>query len=104
VPQRAQIAASRHVAQAPTARPLAARTVSLTVEKRRSPERTQWNLHELPTKSAGQMPRIWRTVRTKIEAKLPTYRGEGISFALSPVVVVSDSFDSAPCLGISGGF
>lgn len=84
----------------------AARSVSLTVDRtHRAPERARWTMRDLPAKASYRAPMVWQAIRTKVAEKLPTYRSpRGISLTVSPVVVVSDAFDSAPCLGITGGF
>ena len=95
-----EVAPARREAAAPSAR-----TLSLTERTPRLTERTRWNLRDVPSKTGPTMPRIWQVVRAKVADKLPTYRSErGIAFSLSPVVVQSDAFDAAPCIGISGGF
>jgi hypothetical protein len=92
----------------PARRALAAptRTVTLTVARtQRAPDRARWTQRDLPTRATSQASLVWQAVRTKVAAKLPTYRtSNGRSITLSPVVVFSDAFDAAPCIGISGGF
>jgi hypothetical protein len=100
VPLRAERAQpARRELAAPTAR-----SISLSVDRaHRAPDRSAWTMRDLPVKSRSRTL-VWRAIRTKVVENLPTYRAKGMSVSLSPVVVVSDSFDSAPCIGVSGGF
>jgi hypothetical protein len=98
---RAELAPARRALAAPTAR-----AVTLDVDRaQRAPVRARWTHGDLPTRATSRAPLVWQAIRTKVAAKLPTYRSaHGVSVTLSPVIVFSDSFDAAPCIGVSGGF
>lgn len=91
-----EIAAPRREVAAPR------RPISLRVLE--APARPPWRLDEAPPpRPAFEEPWIWQILRREVDARMPRYRDEALTFALAPVVVtIAD--DSVPGVGIEGIF
>ena len=68
--------------------------------------REPWTFDNAPKQSDDiKLPSFWRELRDRAVAHMPRYRGDdGLTFTLSPVVVVAAAFDTVPGIGIAGDF
>jgi len=72
--------------------------------ERRAGTRLSRALREAPAREPdAAMPWIWRTLRTKVYARLPRYTERRFTMVASPVVV-SSTFNTVPGVGLEGDF
>jgi hypothetical protein len=60
-------------------------------------------MRDVADPTAVEVPWIWRALRERFYAKMPTRHTDDLTISLAPVVVTSPS-DTIPGLGVSGNF
>lgn len=90
--------APRYAEVAGPKRPISLRIVA-------APERDVWRLRDEPVQDdTDEVPWLSQVVRTEVVDRITYRNDDGVSLALSPVIVISRSFDTVPGVGISGRF
>ena len=80
------------------------RPISLRIAA--APEHDVWHLREAPDQDdTDKVPLTSQVFRSEVLDRMPGYRSDdGVSLALSPIIVISRAFNTVPGVGVAGRF